>query len=109
MGKAGTGAIAAAALVVALSITSSCTTLRRAGDWVCGNVREVQDIVSDTLGSLLGPPGNVTASIVNAVLGAGCSAFDIIVSAPADAAQDLGLMGGEGEDAPTSQPSDPGQ
>lgn len=90
------------ALLLALS---SCSTMSRAAKAICDAQGELSSTIEQSL-SWAGPPGVIVTRIVNMVLEVGCKAVEIVMRAPEDLATDVGLMGGEKDEAPAPQ-SDP--
>lgn len=68
----------------------SCSSMAKIGEAVCGAQQDISATVTDALG-WAGAPGRLIANITNTVLKVGCKLFDVIASAPQDAAIDLGL------------------
>jgi len=75
--------------IVLLSLCG-CTTLSKVGEEVCNLEGQLSSGISQ-VGSFFGAPGNLIAGGIGLALNAGCAAMNVILSAPEDLTNELGI------------------
>ncbi len=99
-------------LLLALIVLSTpgCTSLQRAGTWVCEREQTISAGITqggEMLSGIVGPVATGGAWVVTTILDAACEAFNVIVNAPADLGEDamkLNPFGGSDETKPPDPP-----
>ena len=78
-------------LVLVFVLLSSCTTLKRAGAWVCERETTISAGITsggEKLSSIVGPAATMLAWGATTMLDAACDLFDLVVNVPGDLGTD---------------------
>lgn len=79
------------ALVFVLLMSGGCTTLKRAGAWVCERETTISAGITsggEKLSGIVGPAASVLAWGATTLLDATCDLFDLVVNVPGDLGTD---------------------
>ncbi len=96
--------------LLGLFLTSGCTSMAKAGTWLCEREQQISAGITqggEMLASVVGPVATAGSWLITTVLEAGCKAFDVLVSIPADLGDDalnLNPFGGSDEAKPPVPP-----
>lgn len=96
--------------LLGLFLTSSCTSMAKAGTWLCEREQTISAGITqggDMLAGVVGPVATAGAWFITTLLDAGCKAFDVLMSVPEDLGNDamkLNPFGGSDEAKPPIPP-----